>query len=42
MFRARLVTTVRGIGKVLWIFVEHPILILVLVIAVGLLKSAVS
>jgi len=42
MFRARLVATVRGIGKVLWIFVEHPILILALVIAVGLLKSAVS
>ena len=42
MFRARLVTTVRGIGKVLWVFAEHPILILVLVIAVGLLKSAVS
>jgi len=42
MFRARLVTTLRGIGKLLCVFVEHPVLILALVIAVGLLKSAVS
>ncbi|MDH5795276.1 MAG: hypothetical protein OEZ24_04130 [Candidatus Bathyarchaeota archaeon] len=42
MFRGRLVTTLKGMGKVLLIFIDHPILLLVLIIAVGILKSAVS
>jgi len=42
MLRTRLFGTLRGIGEVLWIFVEHPILILALVIVIGILKSAVS
>ena len=42
VLRTRLFGTLRGIGEVLWIFVEHPILILALVIVIGILKSAVS
>lgn len=42
MFRGRLVTTLKGIGKVVWVFIDHPVLIVALVIAVGLLKSAIG